>query len=138
MSRVHVRSTTTYLICYLALFLLAGCTFAQSAFARTASNTGSAFAAASYTLAQLHHGRITAAYAQSSFVNYQSELQGADQQLPAQQGAPDAQSIRRLLALYKLAMRAVNAPCLDASCDWGGQIAQLDRASRAFLETADT
>lgn len=138
MGSLHARGVTTGLICCLVLSLLAGCAFTQSAFTRTVSNTGSAFAAASYTLAQLHHGRITAAYAQSSFVNYQSELQGVDQQLPSQQGAPDTQNIRRLLAIYEPAMRAVNAPCLDAACDWGSQVAQLDRASRAFLEAAGT
>ncbi len=123
-------------ICCLALSLLTGCAFTQSAFTRMASDVGSAFAAASYTLAQLHHRHLTAAYARSSFVNFQSELQGIDQQLPSQQGAPSPQAIQRLLAVYHLAMRAVNMPCLDATCDWGSQIAQLDRASHAFLEAA--
>lgn len=132
----HRRHVVVGLTCCLILSLLAGCAFTQSAFARTASNTGSAFAAASYTLAQLHQGHITAAYARSSFVNFQSELQGINQQLPSQQGAPDHQTVQRLLALYQPAMRAVNIPCLDATCDWGSQIAQLDRASRAFLEAA--
>lgn len=123
-------------ICCLALSLLTGCAFTQSAFTRMASGVGSAFAAASSTLAQLHHGRLTAAYARSSFVNFQSELQGIDQQLPSQQGAPSPQTIQRLLAVYQPAMRAVNTPCLDTTCDWGNQIAQLDRASHAFLEAA--
>lgn len=138
MGLAHTRGAAFGLACCLALSLLAGCAFTQSAFTRTANNTASAFAAASYTLAQLHTGRLTAAYARSSFVNFQSELQGIDQQLPSQQGAPDPRTIERLLALYQPAMRAVNAPCLDATCDWGSQIAQLDRASRAFLEAAGT
>lgn len=137
-ARPHAHRFAVSLICVLALSLLAGCAFTQSAFTRTANNTGSAFAAASYTLTQLHRGRITAAYAQSSFVNFQSELQGIDQQLPTQQGAPDRQTVQRLLALYQQAIRVVNTPCLDPACNWGSQIAQLDRASRAFLEAGST
>jgi len=77
----------------MALWLLvlpvmaSGCQLAQPAFARTAANAGSAFAAASTTLSYAHEGKITYAYASSSFVNYQSELSRLDQALPAQQGA---------------------------------------------------
>lgn len=134
----HARRIATAFICCLALSLLTGCANTQSAFTRTASDTGSAFAAASYTLAQLHHSRTTAAYARSSFVNFQSQLQGTDQRLPTLPGAPDRQTIQRLLALYQPAMRVVNAPCLDAACDWRSQITRLDRASSAFLEAAAT
>lgn len=133
-----VRRIAIALICSLILCLLTDCAYTQSAFMRTANNTGAAFSAASYTLAQLHHGRLTAAYAQSSFVNFRSELQGTDQQLPTLSGAPDRQTIQRLLELYQPAMAAVNAPCLDAACDWRSQINQLDRASSAFLEAAGT
>lgn len=138
MGHPHAHRIAVGLMCCLALSLFAGCAFTQSAFARTASNTGAAFAAASYTLTQLHHDQITAAYARSSFVNFQSELQGIDQQLATQPGAPDRQTVQRLLLLYQQAMRVVNAPCLDAACNWASQIAQLDRASRAFLEAAGT
>ena len=74
------------------------------------------------------------AYASSSFVNYQSELSGLDQTLPAQQGAPDRRTVEHLLNLYKSAMQAVNVPCLDESCDWHAQVAALERASEAFLK----
>ncbi len=121
----------------LALLLLAtSCQLAQSGFARTASNAGSAFAAASTTLSYAHEGKITTAYAQSSFMNYQSELSGIDQQLPSQSGAPDKQHIKHLLDLYNLAMEAVNSPCLAVSCDWHVQVTALDRASKAFLEVS--
>jgi len=56
----------------LVLALLAGCQFTQSPFARTASNTGAAFAASAETLRAVHEGRITVAYAGSSFVNFRS------------------------------------------------------------------
>ncbi|GAC1342436.1 MAG: hypothetical protein NVSMB27_01320 [Ktedonobacteraceae bacterium] len=105
----------------LMLFVLlgtTGCQLAQPAFTRTAGNAGSAFAAALTTLTYTHEGKITQAYASSSFVNYQSELRGLDQTLPSQQGAPDKRTIQHLLDLYKPAMAAINAPCLAGSCDW--------------------
>ena len=98
---------------------------------------GSAFAAASTTLTYVHEGKISKAYAASSFVNYASELDGLDQTLPSQSGAPDARTIQHLLDLYKPAMQAVNSPCLDESCDWRAQVATLDRASKAFLEVGN-
>jgi hypothetical protein len=118
------------------LILLTACQVTQSAFTRMAGNAGSAFAAASTTITYTHEGRITVAYARSSFENYQSELSGLDQQLSSQQGAPDARTIRHLLALYKSAMQAVNVPCLDQSCDWHAQVAAIDRASKAFQDAS--
>ncbi len=106
----------------------------QSAFARTANNAGAAFAAASTTLSYVHTGKLTTAYAQSSFAGYQNELSNVDQQLPSQQGAPDTHSIQHLIQLYKTAMQAINQPCLEASCDWHTQVADLNRASDAFLK----
>jgi hypothetical protein len=77
-----------FLLLTLLLLLLGatGCQFKQSAFALTASNAGSTFAAAALTLRYTHEGKVTPAYASSSFMNYQSELQNVDQQLPTQQG----------------------------------------------------
>jgi hypothetical protein len=72
----------------------------RSAFVRTAGDTGSAFAAAATTLAYVHQNRLTAAYGAASFVNFQSELEGVGQQLPSLQGAADARTVHRLLALY--------------------------------------
>jgi hypothetical protein len=69
-------------------------------------NAGSEFAAASTTLSYAHKGKITYAYAASSFVNYQSQLDGLDQTLPAQSGAPNRQTVEHLLALYKSAISA--------------------------------
>ena len=118
----------------LLLLLATGCQFTQSPFVVAVSNAGSEFAAASTTLSYAHSGKITPQYAQASFLNYQSQLSGLDQQLPSQQGAPDKQSIERLLALYGPAMQAVNHPCLENSCNWQAQVAGLNRASRAFLK----
>lgn len=133
----------TRTVFFLPLILLialpcTGCQFVQSAFANTAGNAGAALAAASTTLTYEHSGKITGAYAASSFINFQSELDGLDQKLPSTQGAPSGRAMQRLLDLYKTAIRAVDAPCLTASCDWRGQAAALDRASKAFLEASNS
>jgi hypothetical protein len=117
----------------LVVLVVSGCSFTQPGFARTADNAGGAFSAAATTLTYFHQGKLSRAYAISSFVNYESELSGLDQQLPSQQGAPAQSTVQRLIALYRPAMRAVEQPCLDASCDWRGQVAALERASRAFV-----
>lgn len=120
----------------LVMLLISGCQIAQSAFSTTAGNAGAAFAAASTTLKYLHEGKLTSLYARSTFVNYQSELSGLDQQLPSQQGAPGKGETQQLLHLYQSAMQAVNRPCLDRSCNWHAQVSTLDRASNAFLKAA--
>ena len=123
--------------CFLLIGLLlatTACQFTQSAFSSTVGNAGAAFAAASTTLTYLHEGKITTLYARSTFVNYQSELSGLDQQLPSQPGRPDTHTVQQLLALYRTAMQAVNQPCLNSSCDWHTQVAALDRASKEFLK----
>lgn len=118
--------------------LCSGCQLTQSAFAKMTGDAGAAFSAASTTLAYAHSGKLTDAYAASSFVNYQSELAGLDQQLPSVQGVSDRHTLQHLLDLYHAAMQAVNSPCLDASCDWRSQVAALDRASKAFLEASNS
>lgn len=122
------------LLLALALIAGAGCALAQSGFARTAGNAGAAFAAAAVTLRFAHEGKLTAAYARASFVNYRAELDGLDARLPAQDGAPDAHTLRGLLDLARLALRVVDAPCLDTRCDWQAQVAAMRRASAALLK----
>lgn len=126
------------LFCQLALAMVllttTGCQFTQAAFPKMAGNAGAAFAAAALTLSYAHEGKITSLYAQSSFQNYQSELDGLDQQLPSQQGSPGSQSIQNLLHLYKPAIQAVDRPCLDSECDWRMQVKALNTASQAFLK----
>ena len=126
-----------YCVGFLLLILLlivTGCQFTQAAFPRMVSNAGSAFAAAATTLAYAHAGKVTYAYAAASFVNYQSELDGLDQTLPFQNGTPDKRTVQHLLDLYKVAIKAVDSPCLSNSCDWRTQIDALNRTSKAFLE----
>jgi hypothetical protein len=116
------------------LLMTTGCQLTQSGFARTVNNTGAALAAASLTLSDMHEGKVASAYARSAFANYQSELSGLDQQLPAQKGAPNTTLVQQLLSLYRPAMHVIERPCLDTSCNWHTQLTALNRARDAFLK----
>ena len=118
----------------LLLLILSGCQFAQSGFAKTVGDAGGAFAAASTTLSYAHEGKITFAYARSSFVNYRDELDGLDQGLATQPGVPDQHTVQQLLTLYRSAMQVIDRPCLDIGCDWRTQVLLLNKASGAFLK----
>lgn len=121
-------------MCVLALcFILAGCQFSQSRFSQTVNNAGSAFAAAATTLQYAHTGRLTYAYASSSFEVYRSELSGVEQTM-ASSGNAGAQ----LLAPLQAAMQAVNTPCLQDACNWRAQVAALNRASQVFLKAGSS
>lgn len=113
---------------------LAGCALTQSPFARNAGDTGSSFAAAATTLAYAHEGKLTTAYARASFVNYQSELAGVGQQFSSLAGSPGGKTVRRLVRAYHTAEQAVQHPCLGSGCNWRGQVAALNRASKAFVK----
>lgn len=130
MRRTHCVALSLFFL----LFIQTGCRLAQSAFTKTTSNAGAAFAAASTTLTYAHTGKLTVAYTKASFESYQSELSGLDQQLPSQQGSPDTRTVQHLLALYKPAMQAVNQPCLEPTCNWHDQVTALNQASNAFLK----
>jgi hypothetical protein len=92
------------LLLFFSLFAFTGCQFTQSSFARTTSNAGGSFAAASTTLSYFHQGRITRPYTSSSFEGFQEELQGLGQQLPSLSGVPDKQALQQLLRAYKQAI----------------------------------
>lgn len=124
--------------CIALLLATAGCQIKRPSFSITAGNIGSAFAASEATLLYAHEGKITYAYATSSFVNFQSELSGANQTLAAAQGTPGASTMRQLLFLYREAMRVVNTPCLNDMCNWRVQLSALDRASKAFLKAGNS
>lgn len=121
----------------LVLSLLASCTVTESTFAKTTSNAGSAFAAAATTLTYAHDGKITFAYAASSYVNFQSELSGTDQTLNAQ-GGVNRRMVQHLLALYRPAMQVIDAPCLSSACGWQKQLEILNRASQEFLKAGNS
>ena len=123
-------------IACLLLLTASGCALSQSAFDRTAGDAGASFAAAAATLTYVHQGRLTTAYAASSFVNFRSALSGLDRQLSTAEGAPDARTVRHLLALARPAEQAVRQPCLEGACAWRAQVVALHRASEAFLEAS--
>jgi hypothetical protein len=133
------RLRSPYLHVLLAgMLVLAGCTWTESGFARMASDVGSTFAAAATTLRDVREGALTVAYARSSFAGYRQQVEGLDQQLPQQNGAPDHQVVQRLIALYHPASLAITHPCLEGACDWHGQLAALERASQAFQQAGDS
>ena len=129
--------TGTYALLLFLLCTLAACTVTETPFARITSNAGSAFAAAATTLSYAHEGKVTFGYAASSFANFQSELNGTNQTLTAQNGA-DRHTLQHLLALYAAAMRVIAAPCLSNSCDWRVQVQTLAQASEAFLKAGSS
>jgi hypothetical protein len=132
-----MRSSFKYRLAGLYLLLsltISACSLTQSPFARTVDGAGGTFSAAATTLTYFHQGKLSRAYTISSFAGYESQLNGLDQQLPAQQGASDQTTVRHLLALYKPAMQVVQQPCLENSCDWRGQVTTLERASKTFVE----
>lgn len=120
---------------YLLLALtISACSLTQSPFVRMVDGAGGTFSAAATTLTYFHQGKLPRTYTISNFAGYESQLDGLDQQLPAQQGADNRATVKRLLALYRPAMQVVQQPCLESSCDWRGQVTTLERASRAFVE----
>src|SRR5919108_312576 len=113
---------------------LAACSFTRSAFETKAGDAGAEFAAAARTIQFVHQGKLTAAYARASFVNYQSALEGLDSELPQSDGAPGKGKLDRLVDLYRKAYPAVEQPCLSAGCDWQQQVSRIDQASHALLK----
>lgn len=129
--------------CVLAVVMLsllvvtAGCTLAQTPFAKAAGDAGSAFAAAATTLTYAHSGKLTNSYAKASFAAYQQEVKGLEQTLPSLDGAPDENTIQRLIAQAKPAQEATKRPCLASSCDWRTQVEALRQASEALLQASE-
>jgi hypothetical protein len=133
----HAASCAFVCISLVIGSVLSGCSATQSDFTRQTASAAGEFGAAALTLSDAHRGRLTFAYARGSFVNYQSQLEGLDAQLPSLQGAPDHATTRHLLDLYTPAMRAAAQPCLDNGCDWQAQVGALNRASAAFLQASE-
>ena len=115
----------------------AACSWAQSDFAKKASDAESTLAAAETTLRLRHEARLTLAYARGSFVNYRDALQGLEEELPTLPGAPPGGTVEKLAAVFREAERAIAEPCLDNECDWESQVASLKRAKDAFAAAAE-
>jgi len=106
------------------------CSGQPSAYEQLASTVSAGFASARTTIEAVHTDGLTIPYAQASFVEYRSLLEGASDRLRETQPAPpDAPAI---VAAVAAAERVVGSPCLEGGCDWQGQLATLDRARHAL------
>jgi len=106
---------------------LSGCAMVRSVFATQAGSAGDELAAAAVTLHYVHEGKITKPYARSAIANFEPKLRQA-------KGAPSGAEGDRLVAVYRAAVPALDAPCLDDGCDWQGQAATLEAAAAALRE----
>src|SRR5690349_15655839 len=86
----------------LALLLMAGfltgCQLTQSGFERATQKDSAVFAAAATTLDYFHHQKLSRAYTQTSFAGFESQLEGMEQELVTQDGAPSPDKLKELLA----------------------------------------
>jgi hypothetical protein len=114
--------------------LLTGCQLTQSGFERVAQKDGGTLAAAATTLDYFHHQKLSRAYTQTSFAGFENQLEGMEQELTSQDGAPPPDKLKPLLALALTALQAVHQPCLEENCDWSSQIAALQQAAKALNE----
>jgi hypothetical protein len=118
----------------LALLLVSACGTGQSDYQRQAATAGAEMAAAARTLEAVHQGRLRPEYARASFVNYREQLEDVDTELSASGSSVDRAQLARLRELYRAARPAFEEPCLEAGCDWRGQVRALDEAAKAFLQ----
>ena len=132
-----VRTTVGRSTLFVSLaIVVTGCQMTQSPFVRVTGETGAELAAAATTLQYVHEGQLTHPYAQAAFEGYASALTGADQEIVTAEGAPSQELARRLADLAREAAAIAEQPCLTASCDWQGQVAQLRQASAKLIEAA--
>jgi hypothetical protein len=120
----------------LIVLLLVGasaCGVGKSDFQRNAGDAGAELAAAARTLEAVHDGRLDTRYARASFANYREQLSGVESDLSTAGTVPDPATRDSLLRLYRIAQQAIDAPCLEPSCDWQGQVRALDSAAEAFI-----
>jgi len=113
---------------------LSGCAMVRSVFATQAGSAGDELAAAAVTLQYVHEGRITKPYARSAIANYRELLLNFEPKLRQAKGAPSGAEVDRLVAVYRAAVPALDAPCLDDGCDWQGQAAMLEAAAVTLSE----
>lgn len=113
---------------------LSGCEIVRSGFATQAGTAGAELAAAAATLRYVHEGRISRPYAQSAFANYRESLRNFEPKLRQAKGAPSRAEVNRLVAVFRAAVPALEAPCLDDGCDWQGQAAMLEAAAVTLSE----
>ena len=114
---------------------LVGCSgLTQTPFQRSADAAAGTLAAAAETLNENREGRLTEAYARASFVSFAEALRGVGEQLPRQEGAPEAGTAQQLAQELRDTQPLLEAPCLSSSgCDASAQIRQLKAVSEDLL-----
>jgi hypothetical protein len=90
--------------------------------------------AAALTLEDAHDGRLSFPFAAASFVTYDEKLRGADTELAGASGGIDGARRAQLVQLVRAAQPVLANPCLDATCDWQGQVSALMEAGRALAD----
>ena len=108
----------------------------QTPFQQTASDAGSTFAAAADLLERAHTGSLTNRYLRGAFGNFSEQVANVDTELPTLDGRPDEDAVTALVAVYALARSAIDQPCVEAECDWLGQVAAIRHAAAAFTAAA--
>ncbi len=114
--------------------VVSGCSFTETSTQQFAGATAGELSAAATTLSYLHTGKLTEPYARSAFADYETQLQGADQQIGSMSPPGGQGTVRRLMKLFKSAEPALSEPCLDSGCHWQTQVRALHRAASAFVK----
>ena len=126
-------------VCLGLVLLLAACSpgdYAQTPFARAASDAASALSAAALTLEDLHTGKLDRRYAGPSLGIYRALVSETAATLARQRGAPEAPTLRPALDALARAGHVLDAPCLEDGCDWQRQVGILRSARDALLEAS--
>lgn len=118
--------------------LLSGCVATtQTPFERTATGAAGTLAAAAQTLRLHQQGRLTTAYARSSFVSFGESLAGVGDELPTLDGAPPRDAAVRLATQLRSVEPILRSACLASSgCDESAQARQLESVRDSLLEAS--
>jgi len=132
-----MRVPRVVLLAALAAVVATACAGAtETPFARAALDAGGTFAAAARTLDDLHNGRLTREYAAATLGVLATQADAAPDDIRTAAGASDPGSAAALADQARAAASAVRSPCLDAGCDWQGQVAALRATARALSQAA--
>ena len=109
----------------------------ETPFQHEVADAASTASTAANLLEAAHTGRLTNSYRRGALVNLREVVDGLEARLPTLDGAPDAAATRQLLDRFAPARSALDAPCIDAGCDWRGQVDALRRAADAFVAAGE-
>jgi hypothetical protein len=128
--RSGVQRSIRVLAAVLIVLTVHACGWSQPPRARLAEEVAGTFSAAAATLEAVHAGEMTRQFAATSFEAF------------GEQGPPTIADLRslglddRAAAALEEAARVLSEPCLDAGCDWEGQVEVLRRTARDLLASA--